>query len=176
MHDKILRLFELSELPYTSIHVHREAEHPTWDRQVESIAVNINGAKIELLRFSVNGQVQTMLLLRHALDANKASVLMHNDAVVEWPWYETEVLSNQDELNQLYRVIDQELALLIRHEEIFQRDLWIGFLMEKKAVVPLVGGFDQNAVKEFVLAVSNGNHTTFAAMHDASLAFPGEDK
>lgn len=176
MKDKILRLFELSALPYSRIKVHLETEHPTWDRKVESIAVNISGAKIELLRFVVNGQVQTMLLLRHALDANKASVLMCNDSTVEWSWYETEVKSDLAELNQLYRVIDQELELLIKHEETYQRDLWIGFLMEKKAVVPLVGGFDQNAVKEFVLAVSNGNHTTFAAMHNASPAFLGEDK
>lgn len=168
MHDKILRLFELSELPYTSIHVHREAEHPTWDREVESIAVTINGAKIELLRFVVVGQVQTMLLLRHALDANKASVLVHNGNTVEWTWYETEVKSDPADLDQLYRVIDQELGLLIKHEETRQRDLWLGFLMEKKAVVPLVGGFDQNAVKEFVLAVSKGSHTTFAAMRTAA--------
>lgn len=169
MHDKILRLFELSELPYTRIKVHREAEHPTWDRAVESIAVTINGAKIELLRFVVSGQVQTMLLLRHSLDANKASVLLHNGNTVEWTWHATLVKSDHAELDQLYRVIDQELGLLIKHEETYQRDLWFGFLMEKNAVVPLVGGFDQNAVKEFVLAVSNGNHTTFAAMRNASV-------
>lgn len=168
MHDKILRLFELSELPYSRIKVHFEAEHPTWDRNVESIAVNINGAKIELLRFVVVGQVQTMLLLRHALDDNKASVLLHNGNTVEWTWYETEVKSDPADLGQLYRVIEQELELLIKHEETWQRDLWLGFLVEKKAVVPLVGGFDQNAVKEFVLAVSNGNHTTFGDMRNAS--------
>lgn len=169
MHDKILRLFELSQLPYSRIKVHEEKEHPTWDRGVESIAVNMAGAKVELLKFSVVGQVQTMLLLRHALNMNQASVLLHNGVQVDWTWNATPIKGDSSELDKFYRVLEKELDDLVQHEERFHRDLWIEQLMDSKTTVPLVGGFDHNAVKEFVLAVSGGNHTTFAAMREASL-------